>query len=154
MAAVTIAMQTWIGFIDLHRKPEASGGYFLGRDLTFNGAKHSIRVGAGFYTDGVTIPRPLRWWADPYSGGYLAAAIIHDGLYAAQRLPRRDADAIFLEAMLSCDVRPSKAWTMWAGVRLFGGCAWRHNRERRQHMRTYVHVTRQPRDGHAAQALR
>lgn len=53
-----------------------------------------------------------------------AAATVHDRLYVTAELSRRDADAVFLNALRASGVARWRAWLMWAGVRLGG--YWRY----------------------------
>ena len=62
------------------------------------GSGDVIDVTIGFQTDFATIPRPF-WVILPKWGRYGNASVIHDWLYWTQARPRREADAIFLEAM-------------------------------------------------------
>jgi hypothetical protein len=91
---------------------------------------HVIVVPAGFETDGASIPRLLQGIL-PAWGRWSRAAIIHDYLCRAidEAKPvgvpgwgivgrRKDADAIFHEAMLVSEVPRPLAWIMWAAVRL------------------------------------
>lgn len=48
------------------------------------------------------------------------AATIHDQLYAAGQLSRRDCDAVFYRALRAEGVARWRAWIMWAGVRIGG----------------------------------
>ncbi|MEE1920334.1 DUF1353 domain-containing protein [Pseudomonas asiatica] len=48
------------------------------------------------------------------------AATIHDQLYAAGQLSRRDCDAVFYRALRAEGVARWRAWIMWAGVRIAG----------------------------------
>lgn len=91
---------------------------------------HVIVVPPGFETDGASIPRILQGIL-PAWGRWSRAAIIHDYLCRAldEGRPvgvpgwgivgrRKDADAIFYEAMLVSEVPRPLAWTMWTAVRL------------------------------------
>lgn len=49
-----------------------------------------------------------------------AAAALHDALYRAAMLPRRQADAVFYRALRAEGIARWRAWLMWAGVRLGG----------------------------------
>ena len=115
----------WSGYLDLHRDPGSSGPYRVGCTLTFRSTKFEVKVNAGFRTDGASVPRPFRWWADPFSGRYAAPAVIHDGLYALQATTRSEADEVLLEAMRSSGCRPTQAALIWAAVRAFGWIPWR-----------------------------
>lgn len=124
IAAASKSDDRWSGRVALSRRVGSDGAYALDSDLGFRGTRFRVRVLPGFATDGVSIPRALRWWADPYSGRHVAAAVIHDGLYATQFTTRAEADQLFLEALRACGVRRSQARLMWLAVRIFGGRAW------------------------------
>lgn len=81
-------------------------------------------VPAGFVTDDYSVPR-FAWWLIPPSGIADESAVLHDWLYRSKVLPRSEADALFLEAMLSQKIAPLRARLIWLGVRLGGHFAWR-----------------------------
>lgn len=122
--AAALISGRWSGKVDLSRKVGSAGAYEIDTDLVYFGTRFRVSVLSGFATDGASVPKLMRWWVDPYSGRYVAAAIIHDGLYAAQVTTRLDADGVFLEAMRDCGVRWSQAWLMYLAVRLLGGRSW------------------------------
>lgn len=82
-----------------------------------------ITVRMGFITDFASIPRWYRWRFDP-CGKHGRAAIIHDWLYASEKLPRDQADRIFLEAMAADNVNSWNRKVMYRAVRLGGGATW------------------------------
>jgi hypothetical protein len=99
----------------------------FGYDVGKEGSGDHIDVAIGFQTDFATIPR-LFWALFPRWGRYGNASVIHDWLYWAQTRRRREADAIFLEAMgVLCVGAVTKHMIHWA-VRLFGWWAWYRNR--------------------------
>lgn len=91
-----------------------------------------IQVPAGFITDFASFPvflwRFLMWWL-PMWAKYNKAPIVHDYLYQSKISTRKEADDIFLEAMLVSwkGRRFGKfiACMEYWGVRLFGWLAWR-----------------------------
>ena len=102
-----------------------SGGRFtllepFRASLLVDGRIEDIQVPAGFSTDFASIPRPLWAWAAPH-GKHSLAAVVHDYLYLEQRFSRRVNDAIFYRMLRALGVRPTKAWAMWAAVRIGGG---------------------------------
>lgn len=63
----------------------------------------NITVPSGFVTDGASIPR-ICWGIigiTPYSPRITDSAVLHDWLYAAKTVSRKQADLIFKEAMVS-----------------------------------------------------
>lgn len=98
----------------------------LSYEVAFLGSGRVVAVPAGFVTDGASVPRPL-WWFLPAWGTYSRAAVIHDYLLKlieastphAQAATRKEADAIFYEAMVVCGTGMTMRWIMWAAVRSF-----------------------------------
>lgn len=81
-------------------------------------------VAAGFVSDGASIPRFLWSAVGPrYERATFPAAFVHDALYAAELLPRRECDDIFYHHLRS-RVTWAKAYTYWLAVRMFGGYVW------------------------------
>jgi len=76
----------------------------------------------GFETDGASTP--FRVLITPLSGNYWVAALIHDYLYASKAVPRKKADAVFLQVMREHEVNPVLRGVMWLAVRWFGGIGW------------------------------
>ena len=120
-------MKAWTGRVVITNEP--GGGrkdWRVLEDLTYydgeTGFAITTRTGAG--TDGASIPRFFwRMMGGPFSGKYVAAALIHDQLYRAQGLgilTRKQSDQIFRRAMLSCDVPEWKAALMYRAVRMGG----------------------------------
>lgn len=104
-----------------------------------------VVVPAGWITDLTSIP----WWL-PWKrreGEHTAASVAHDKLYAdgsiltanttsdgilwlPSRITRKEADELYLEAMLSLGVGPELARMIYLGVRLGGWRPWRRYRRR------------------------
>ncbi len=82
-------------------------------------SNHVITVKKGFKTDLASVPRIL-WFILPPHGYYGKAAVIHDYLYRTGKLPRKQCDDIFKEAMQVLKVKPWKIWVMYTAVRLWG----------------------------------
>ncbi|MDB2439540.1 DUF1353 domain-containing protein [Hellea sp.] len=59
---------------------------------------NKVSVPLGYCSDGASVPRPLRWFLEPW-GPYAQAAIVHDFLYSTWQRPRKEADEIFCEAI-------------------------------------------------------
>lgn len=83
------------------------------------GSGDVIIVPARFQTDFVSIPR-LFWVYENPLGDAAKAAVLHDWLYATAARPRREADAIFLEAMGVLGVDFLKRHALYCAVRVFG----------------------------------
>lgn len=88
-----------------------------------------ITVPAGFVTDFASIPFGLRNLFPPL-GTWARAAIIHDFLYSrrgvlpAKTYSRKEADAVFLEAMEVVGVPALQRSIMYRAVRLGGARGW------------------------------
>lgn len=78
-----------------------------------------IRVPAGFKTDFASVPR-IPFVYSFFGNTSHSAAVIHDWLYSGKKkISRKDADAVFVEAM---EVRHQSKWQlypMFVAVRLF-----------------------------------
>jgi hypothetical protein len=97
------------------------GEWRLGMPLSYSSpaAGRTITVPAGFRTDLASVPRlPVVYWL--CGGRANKPAVVHDYLYTTGVVPRRTADAVFLEAMGVVGVPFVYRWLMWAGVRLGG----------------------------------
>lgn len=86
-------------------------------------------VPKGFRFDGASVPRPLRWLT-PSKLKTIAAAAIHDELYRSGRVPKREADRVFREALADLGVSWLERWLMWAGVAVGGWFSWYRHRQR------------------------
>ena len=86
-------------------------------------------VPAGHKTDFCSVPRlPFLYsWAGDTGE---PAGTLHDWLYFSGIVPKEKADLMFYCALRDCGVPPFKASMMYQGVKLFGGVAWNHYRER------------------------
>lgn len=62
------------------------------------GSGNKVSIPLGYCSDGASVPRPLRWFLEPW-GKYAQAAIVHDFLYSTWQRPRKEADQIFREAI-------------------------------------------------------
>jgi hypothetical protein len=77
------------------------------------------------HTDLASIPTFLGWFARRH-GRHTPAALLHDQLIttdesklpADQRMSATEANLLFREALLACDVPMVKSWLLWTGVTL------------------------------------
>lgn len=77
-----------------------------------------------FETDGASVPRIL-WPLFPPMSDYTNAAVVHDYLYKEDVIDDRyEADAIFLNLMLTLNVGDFRARIMHKAVNWFGGRHW------------------------------
>ena len=102
--------------------------FILLEDVVVESLGYKITVKKGFDFDGASIPQAL-WsvYGNPLSGKFRIAALVHDALYASQKLPREVADAIFLDLMKQHEVGYMKRQTMYYAVRSAGWYVWRRN---------------------------
>lgn len=86
----------------------------------------TVRIAAGFESDGASIPRPLwQYVGPPYHPQTFPAALVHDALYAAQVTSRAEADAAFRALLVAGGCSRLKARAYWCGVRAGGWWPWR-----------------------------
>ena len=104
--------------------------FILLEDVVVESLGYKITVKNGFDFDGASIPQSL-WgvYGNPLSGKFRIAALVHDALYASQKLPREVADAIFLDLMKQHEVGYLKRKTMYYAVRSAGWYVWRRQEE-------------------------
>lgn len=95
-------------------------------EIAVDGWYCDLVIPAGFSTDFASVPRPLWVWAAPH-GKHSLAALVHDYLYAVRQFTRRQSDEIFYRLLREVGVRASKAWAMWAGVRVGGWKRWKES---------------------------
>ena len=91
--------------------------------------KRWLLIKAGFVFDGASIPRWL--WSvigSPFDPNWIAAALIHDALYAAELLSRKLCDKELLWAMrLTSKIGRDNARRFFVAVDTFGGWVWRRH---------------------------
>lgn len=132
-------MNDWSGELALGRPPTGDPRKFHTlAPITFHAKHGTITVLAGFRTDGASVPKAFWWYAAPLTGKHAAAALVHDGLYRAQLISRKQADEVFYEGLLSSGVRKSKAWLMYQSVRKFGSITWNKTDPDASHVRLGV----------------
>ena len=100
--------------------------FILLEDVTVEALGYRIRVKKGFDFNGASIPQAL-WsvYGNPLSGKFRIAALVHDALYASQKVSRELADAIFLDLMKQHEVGYLKRQTMYYAVRSAGWYSWK-----------------------------
>ena len=74
--------------------------FILSKDKSVESLGYSVTVKKGFDFDAASIPKWL-WsiYGSPLNGDYVVASLIHDGLYASQKLSKSVSDKIFLDVM-------------------------------------------------------
>ena len=115
--------------------------FILFEDVVVESLGYSITVKKGFDFDGASIPKWL-WsiYGSPLNGNYVVASLIHDGLYASQKLPKRVCDKVFLDIMKQSNVGYLKRTSMYLAVTMFGGKDWKEASEYKDEYTNYVDV--------------
>ena len=115
--------------------------FILLEDVTVEVLGYRIRVKKGFDFDAASIPKWL-WsiYGSPLNGNYVVASLIHDGLYASQKLPKRVCDKVFLDIMKQSNVGYIKRTSMYLAVTLFGDKDWKEASEYKDEYTSYVDV--------------
>ena len=109
---------------ELHLSPREGDRWVLLREWRYVTQRGEWIVPGGFTTDLTSSPRFL-WAFVPPFGPYMGAAVLHDFLYASKVMPRKDADRLFLAAMIVDGERTWRAHILYLAVRWFGWLAWR-----------------------------
>ena len=115
--------------------------FILSEDKTVESLGYSVTVKKGFDFDGASIPR-LLWsiYGSPLNGNYVVASLIHDGLYASQKVSKSISDRIFLDIMKQSNVGYIKRTSMYLAVKMFGGKDWKKAIEYKDEYANYVDV--------------
>ena len=116
--------------------------FILSKDKTVESLGYSVTVKKGFDFDGASIPKWL-WsiYGSPLNGDYVVASLIHDGLYASQKLSKKLSDKIFLDVMKQSKVGYIKRTSMYLAVKLFGAKDWKEANEYKDEYVNYVVVS-------------
>ena len=115
--------------------------FILSEDKTVESLGYSVTVKKGFDFDGASIPKWL-WsiYGSPLNGNYLVASLIHDGLYASQKVSKSVSDKIFFDIMKQSNVGYIKRTSMYLAVKMFGGKDWKKAIEYKDEYANYVDV--------------
>lgn len=111
-------------------------------DFSLATDKYEVIVKKGFDFDGASIPKIL--WSvvgSPMEGNYVPGAVIHDGLYASQKVSKEVADTIFLDIMKQSNVGYVKRTSMYLAVKVFGGKDWKEANEYKNEYTNYVEIS-------------
>ena len=107
-----------------------SDPYLITFPLTWKTSIETLPIPEGFRFDLASIPRPLRWFIEPYELS-IAAPLIHDWLYQhggvtpEGTVTRAEADLLLRLIAAAQGVSWLRRWVAWGAVRLFGWAAWR-----------------------------
>ena len=117
--------------------------FILFEDVAVESLGYSITVKKGFDFDGASIPKWL-WsiYGSPLNGNYVVASLIHDGLYASQKVTKSVSDKIFLDVMKQSNVGYIKRTSMYLAVKMFGGKDWKEASEYKDEYTNYVDVNK------------
>lgn len=85
-------------------------------------------VPEGFLTDFASVPRLAQWLID--DDDFAPAAVLHDWFYASHIVTKREADALFREALRSLGCGWLSSWIQWRAVHRLGFIAWNSRREK------------------------
>ena len=115
--------------------------FILFEDVVVESLDYSVTVKNGFDFDGASIPKWL-WsiYGSPLNGNYVVASLIHDGLYASQKVTKSVSDKIFLDIMKQSNVGYIKRTSMYLAVTMFGGKDWKEASEYKDEYTNYVDV--------------
>ena len=115
--------------------------FILLEDVTVEALGYRIRVIKGFDFDGASIPSSL-WslYGNPLSGKFRIAALVHDVLYASQKVSKSVSDKIFLDIMKQSNVGYIKRTSMYLAVKVFGGKNWKEASKYKDEYANYVVV--------------
>ena len=115
--------------------------FILLEDVVVESLGYKITVKKGFDFDGASIPKWL-WsiYGSPLNGNYVVASLIHDGLYASQKVSKSVSDKIFLDIMKQSNVGYIKRTSMYLAVKMFGGKDWKEASEYKNEYTNYVDV--------------
>lgn len=115
--------------------------FILSKDKSVESLGYSVTVKKGFDFDGASIPKWL-WsiYGSPLNGNYVVASLIHDGLYASQKVTKSVSDKIFLDIMKQSSVGYIKRTSMYLAVKMFGGKDWKEASKYKDEYINYVDV--------------
>ena len=134
-------MKRFIGDIVLRKVNKKEFSYIVDEAVGYENEKYLISVKSGWITDGASVPRVFQNIFSPYGEQSIFGAIIHDALYMAEALPRKECDLIFLEILKLKGVGWLKRSVMYSAVRLGGGFVWRkHKKEEVKKAKKFVKV--------------
>lgn len=110
----------WLSNIRIELLPDGRRARLIEPLICWLPGGYSMKVPVGFETDFASIPR-IFWRVLPPWGRYSGASVVHDWLYRERKLPRKNADQLFIALMQSSGCNAVERVAMYAAVRLFGG---------------------------------
>lgn len=140
----SVAAQQPIPPVDF--RPFVDGQHWIVRQpLTYRigVSMQEISVPVGFVTDFASIPQALQSIIKA-NGNYILPAVVHDYLYWDQTCSRKQADQIFLLAMIENKVGTLHQRAIHGAVSIAGSFAWEDNaRERKEGLVRILPLDRQ-----------
>lgn len=94
--------------------------YELASPLVWQDYLGVVVVPDGFVYNGASVPRIFSSLIPRFGGRYDRAICLHDYLYSAGFLARKDSDKLFYEALRSDKVRWVQSRILYYAVRIFG----------------------------------
>jgi len=101
--------------------------WIVTKPLVWDDSEHLITVPIGFEFDFASVPWLFQRLIPKSGGLYDRASCLHDYLYVSHITTRKQADDLFLKAMLSDGVKKWRAYSMYWAVRVGGSSAWKSN---------------------------
>lgn len=118
-------------------------GFFIKERIEYEDEKYKIIILPGFFSDGASISIGRYTVGCPFEKKYLAAALIHDALYATKYLSRKEADVVFHKALGDLNVENWRVNLMYGAVRVAGWVAWsKKDPESVQNAQKYIEIER------------
>ena len=116
--------------------------FILLEDVVVESLGYRLIVKKGFDFDAASIPKWL-WsiYGSPLNGNYVVASLIHDGLYASQKVAKKISDKIFLDIMKQSNVGYIKRTSMYLAVKIFGGKDWKEAGKYKDEYTNYVDIS-------------
>ena len=108
------------GELAIKRPAGSKNRYEIVTPLIWQDELGVIIVPTGFIYDGASVPKALSSIVPRFGGRYDRATALHDYLYTAGILSRKDSDKLFYKALRSDKVRWVQAKIMYFAVRFFG----------------------------------
>jgi hypothetical protein len=105
----------------------AGKAYKLYRALEVSVDGKLIVIPKGFETDFASVPWFFTRLFPKFHKTTNRPSVLHDYLYVSRITTRKQADDLFLKAMLSDGVKKWRAYSMYWAVRLGGSSAWKSN---------------------------
>lgn len=135
-------MREFRGKIILEKVHDREFAYLVLEPVAYENEKYVIEVAGGWETDGASVPKVFQNIFSAYGEQSIYGAIVHDALYMAEALPRKECDAIFLELLKLKGVGWFKRRVMYRAVRLGGWLVWKkHKPKKVKEAKKFIKIT-------------